>query len=169
MLRDALPKVTMTLPGPKAQEVLKRRAECMPNAIRSIYPLVIARGEGAMFEDVDGNVLLDWVGGVGVLNIGYSHPALIEAAKDQLDKYFHAMMNITTHERYIEFAEKMNEVVPVRGDKKKTMFVNSGAEADENAVKIARNVTKRPNIIVFTGAFHGRTVLTMTKTANRNY
>ena len=169
MLRDALPKVNMPLPGPKAQEVLKRRAECMPNAIRSIYPCVISRGEGAMFEDVDGNVLLDWVGGVGVLNIGYSHPALIEAAKEQMDKYFHAMMNITTHERYIEFAEKMNEVVPVRGDKKKTMFVNSGAEADENAVKIARNVTKRPNIIVFTGAFHGRTVLTMTMTANRNY
>lgn len=122
-----------------------------------------------MFEDVDGNIFLDWVGGVGVLNIGYSQPEVIKAAKEQMDKYFHAMMNITTHERYIEFAEKMNEVVPVRGDKKKTMFVNSGAEADENAVKIARNYTKRPNIIVFSGAFHGRTVLTMTMTANRNY
>jgi len=169
MLRDALPKVTMPLPGPKAAAVLQRRAECMPNGIKSIYPCVIARGEGAMFEDVDGNIFLDWVGGVGVLNIGYSQPEVIKAAKEQMDKYFHAMMNITTHERYIEFAEKMNEVVPVRGDKKKTMFVNSGAEADENAVKIARNYTKRPNIIVFSGAFHGRTVLTMTMTANRNY
>ncbi len=169
MLREALPKVTMPLPGPKATEVLKRRAECMPNGIKSIYPCVISRGEGAMFEDVDGNIFLDWVGGVGVLNIGYSQPEVIKAAKEQMDKYFHAMMNITTHERYIEFAEKMNEVVPVRGDKKKTMFVNSGAEADENAVKIARNYTKRPNIVVFSGAFHGRTVLTMTMTANRNY
>jgi len=157
MLREALPKVTMPLPGPKATEVLKRRAECMPNGIKSIYPCVISRGEGAMFEDVDGNIFLDWVGGVGVLNIGYSQPEVIKAAKEQMDKYFHAMMNITTHERYIEFAEKM------------TMFVNSGAEADENAVKIARNYTKRPNIVVFSGAFHGRTVLTMTMTANRNY
>ncbi len=169
MLRTALPKVNMTLPGPKAQKVIERRANAMPNAIRCGYPLVISRGEGAMFEDVDGNVILDWVGGVGVLNIGYSHPALIEAVKEQSEKYFHAMMNITTHERYIEFAEKINKIAPVKGDEKKTMFVNSGAEADENAVKIARNFTKRPNIIVFDGAFHGRTVLTMTMTANPNY
>ena len=79
------------------------------------------------------------------------------------------MMNITTHERYIELAEKMNEIVPVKGEKKKTMFVNSGAEADENAVKIAKSYTGRPNIIVFTGAFHGRTMLTMAMTAKKAY
>ncbi len=169
MLRTALPKVNMTLPGPKSQAIIERRANAMPNAIKCGYPLVIERGEGAMFEDPDGNVILDWVGGVGVLNIGYSHPKLIEAVKTQSEKYFHAMMNITTHERYIEFAEKFNAIAPVRGEEKKTMFVNSGAEADENAVKIARNVTKRPNILVFDGAFHGRTVLTMTMTANPNY
>ncbi len=169
MLRTALPKVTMHLPGPKAQAVIERRANNMPNAIKCGYPLVLERGEGAMFEDVDGNIILDWVGGVGVLNIGYSHPKLIEAVKEQSEKYFHAMMNITTHERYIEFAEKINKVAPVKGTEAKTMFVNSGAEADENAVKIARNHTKRPNIIVFDGAFHGRTVLTMTMTANPNY
>lgn len=169
MLRDALPKVTMPLPGPKAKAVIERRANAMPNAIRCIYPCVIARGEGAMFEDVDGNVFLDWIGGVGVLNIGYSHPELIDAVKEQSEKYFHAMMNITTHERYIELAEKMNSIVPVKGDTKKTMFVNSGAEADENAVKIAKSFTKRPNVIVFTGAFHGRTMLTMTMTAKKAY
>ena len=169
MLRTALPKVNMPLPGPKAQEVIKRRENAMPNAIKCGYPLVISRGEGAMFEDVDGNIILDWVGGVGVLNIGYSHPTLIEAVKEQSEKFFHAMMNITTHEKYIEFAEKINKIAPVKGDEKKTMFVNSGAEADENAVKIARNFTKRPNIIVFDGAFHGRTTLTMTMTANPNY
>jgi 4-aminobutyrate aminotransferase/(S)-3-amino-2-methylpropionate transaminase len=169
MLRDALPKVTMPLPGPKAQEVINRRAECMPNAIKCGYPCVISRGEGAMFEDVDGNIFLDWIGGVGVLNIGYSHPALIDAVKEQSEKYFHAMMNITTHERYVEFAEMINQIAPVKGDKKKTMFVNSGAEADENAVKIAKSYTGRPNIIVFTGAFHGRTMLTMTMTGKKAY
>lgn len=169
MLRDALPKVTMTLPGPNAQKVIDRRALAMPNAIKCGYPCVIARGEGAMFEDVDGNIFLDWVGGVGVLNIGYSHPELIDAVKEQSQKYFHAMMNITTHERYIELAEKMNRMVPVKGKPRKTMFVNSGAEADENAVKIAKSVTGRPNIIVFSGAFHGRTMLTMAMTAKKAY
>lgn len=170
MLREALPKiVTETLPGPKAKAVLDRRAKAMPDAIKSVYPCVIERGEGAMFEDVDGNIFLDWVGGVGVLNIGYSNPDLIDAVKTQSEKYFHAMMNITTHERYIELAERMNEIVPVKGDTKKTMFANSGAEADENAVKIAKSYTGRPNIIVFTGAFHGRTQMTMAMTAKKAY
>lgn len=169
MLKEALPKIITPLPGPKAQAVIDRRAAAMPGAIKCAYPCVIARGEGAMFEDVDGNIFLDWIGGVGVLNIGYSNPELIEAVNEQSKKYFHAMMNITTHERYIELAEKMNQIVPVKGDKKKTMFVNSGAEADENAVKIAKSFTGRPNIIVFSGAFHGRTMLTMTMTAKKAY
>jgi len=169
MLREALPKIITPLPGPKAKEIIARREEAMPNAVKCIYPCVIKRGEGAMFEDVDGNIFLDWVGGVGVLNIGYSHPELIDAVKEQSEKYFHAMMTITTHEGYIKLAEKMNQIVPVRGDKKKTMLVNSGAEADENAVKIAKSFTGRPNIIVFSGAFHGRTMMTMAMTAKKTY
>lgn len=169
MLKNALPKIITPLPGPKAKAVLDRRAEAMPGAIKSVYPCVISRGEGAMFEDVDGNIFLDWVGGVGVLNIGYSHPELIEAVKEQSDKYFHAMMNIVTHEGYIQLAEKLNEIVPVKGTKKKTMFANSGAEADENAVKIAKSYTKRPNIIVFSGAFHGRTLLASCMTSKKAY
>lgn len=170
MLKTSLPKIiTSTLPGPKAQAIIDRRSEAVPSAIRCGYPCVIKRGEGAMFEDVDGNIFLDWVGGVGVLNVGYSQPKLIEAVKAQADNFFHGMMNIVTHEGYIALAEKMNAVVPVKGDKKKTMFANSGAEADENAVKIAKAFTKRPNIIVFSGAFHGRTTLTMTMTSNKAY
>ena len=169
-LREALPKiVTGTLPGPKGQEIMDRRAKAVPNGIGTAYKAVIKRGEGAMFEDVDGNIFLDWIGGVGVLNIGYSNPACIEAVKEQADKFFHSMFDITTHEGYVALAEKMNEIVPVKGDQKKTMFVCSGSEADENAVKIARNYTGRPNIIVFTGAFHGRTSLTMTMTAKKAY
>ncbi len=169
MLKDALPKINTPLPGPKASAILKRRKEAMPNAIKSVYPCVINRGEGAMIEDVDGNIFLDWVGGVGVLNIGYSHPELVEAVKEQADKYFHAMMNIITHEGYIKLAEKMNQIVPVKAAKRKTMFANSGAEAVENAVKVAKSYTGRPNIIVFSGAFHGRTLLTSTMTAKKAY
>ncbi len=169
MLREALPMVKTPLPGPAAAAILERRAKAIPAAIKCPYPCVIKRGEGAMFEDVDGNLFLDWVGGVGVLNIGYSHPEVIKALKDQSENYFHAMMNIVTHEGYIKLAEKMNSIVPVRGDEKITMLVNSGAEANENAIKIAKAFTKRPNIIVFSGAFHGRTLLTMTMTSKKAY
>ena len=169
MLRDALPEIKTLLPGPKAEAVLKRREEAVPGAIKSVYPCVISRGEGAMLEDLDGNRFLDWVGGVGVLNIGYSHPEIVEAVKEQSEKYFHGMMNIVTHEGYIELAEKMNEIVPLKSEKRKTMFANSGAEAIENAVKIAKSYTGRPNIIVFSGAFHGRTLLAATMTAKKTY
>ncbi len=169
-LREAMPcVVTDTLPGPKGQAILNRRKAAIPDAIKSVYPLVIERGEGAMMEDVDGNIFLDWVGGVGVLNVGYSQPALIEAVKSQADKFFHSMMNISTHEPYIELAEKLNAIMPTKGDVNKTMLANSGAEAVENAVKMAKGYTKRPNIIVFSGAFHGRTQLTMTMTAKKAY
>ena len=103
------------------------------------------------------------------MNAGFTHPEVVEAVKAQAEKYFHGMQNIVTHEGYVALAEKMNEIVPVRGDKKKTFFANSGAEADENAVKVAKAYTKRPNIIVFSGAFHGRTMLTMSMTSKKAY
>lgn len=170
MLRTALPEiVTGTLPGPKAKEIIDRRAAAVPGAIRCAYPVAIARGEGAMIEDVDGNRFLDWIGGVGVLNIGFSHPEIVAAVKEQAEKYFHGMFNIVTHEGYVALAEKLAQIVPVQGDSKKVFFANSGAEADENAVKVARAYTRRPNIIAFSGAFHGRTMLTMTMTAKKAY
>ena len=170
MLKDALPKiVTDTLPGPKAQALIDRRAAATPKAIGCPYPVAIARGEGAMIEDLDGNLFLDWVGGVGVLNIGYSQPEVVAAVKEQAEKYFHGMFNIVTHEGYVALAEKLCEIAPVKGSEKKAYFANSGAEADENAVKIAKAYTGRPNIIVFSGAFHGRTLLTMSMTSKKSY
>ena len=170
MLRTALPEIiTDTLPGPKAQALIDRRAQAVPAAIRCVYPVAIARGEGAMLEDLDGNRFLDWIGGVGVLNIGYSHPEVIDAVKAQAEQYFHGMFNIVTHEGYVALAEKLAQLAPVRGTAKKVFFANSGAEADENAVKIARAYTGRPNLITFSGAFHGRTLLTMTLTAKKAY
>lgn len=170
MLRTDLPQIiTETLPGPKAQELIARRAKAVPSAIRCAYPVVIERGEGAMIEDVDGNKFLDWIGGVGVLNIGYSQPEIVEVVKDQAEKYFHGMFNIVTHEGYVALAEKLAQIAPVKGESKKVYFANSGAEADENAVKVAKAYTKRPNIIVFSGAFHGRTLLTMSMTSKKAY
>ena len=122
-----------------------------------------------MIEDVDGNKFLDWIGGVGVLNIGYSQPEVVEAVKAQADNYFHGMFNTVTHEGYVALAEKLCEIAPVKGAHKKAFFANSGAEADENAVKVAKAYTGRPNIIVFSGAFHGRTLLTMYMTSKKAY
>lgn len=170
MLRTELPCiVTEELPGPVAKKIIERRKESIPSAISCTYPVVIERGEGAMVQDVDGNRFLDWIGGVGVLNIGYSQPEIIEAVKKQSERYFHGMINIVTHEGYVKLAEKLSEIAPVKGERKKVYFANSGAEADENAVKIAKAYTKRPNIIVFSGAFHGRTLLTMSMTSKKAY
>ncbi|MEQ8154065.1 MAG: aspartate aminotransferase family protein [Clostridiaceae bacterium] len=170
MLGKELPKIiTDKIPGPKAKVIIDRRENATPSAIRCAYPVVIEKGEGAMIQDVDGNIFLDWIGGVGVLNIGFSHPEVIEAVKTQADNYFHGMFNIVTHEGYVELAEKLSSIAPVKGEKKKAFFANSGAEADENAVKIAKGYTKRSNIIVFSGGFHGRTMLTMAMTAKKAY
>ncbi len=168
--REALPEiVTDTLPGPRSASLIQRRKNAVPDAIGCIYPAAVEEGAGAVLRDMDGNIFLDWVGGVGVLNIGYSHPEIIPVVKAQAEKYFHAMQNILTHEGYVALAEKMNEIVPVRGDKKRTFFANSGAECDENAVKIAKAFTGRKCIIVFSGAFHGRTTLTMAMTSKKAY
>jgi len=170
MLKNELPHIfTSTVPGPEAAKILAQRRKEVPDGLGCIYPCVMKDAEGAMIEDPDGNRFLDWIGGVGVLNVGHAHPEVIDAVKNQADLYFHGMFSVVTHPGYVELAEKMNSIVPVRGEKKRTFFVNSGAETLENAVKIARLYTKRPNIITFSGAFHGRTLLTMTMTAKKSY
>ncbi len=171
MLREELPEIiTEHVPGPKAEALLKKRDEALPKALCGYtYPICIKRGEGAILEDVDGNKFLDFIGGVGVLNIGYSRPEVVEAVKEQAEKYFHCIFNVVAHEGYIELARQFDELMPCRGEKKKTFFANSGAEADENAIKVAKAYTGRHSIICFSGAFHGRTNLTMALTAKKSY
>ena len=171
MLKDELPEiVTGTVPGPKAKELLDRRNAAVPKALcGSTYPICIARGEGAMIEDLDGNKFLDWIGGVGVLNMGYSRPEVVEAVKEQAGKYFHTIFNVVVHDGFVALAEKFNQTIPCRGDKKNTYFANSGAEADENAIKVAKAYTGRPNVVCFSGAIHGRTNLTMALKAKKAY
>ena len=157
-------KIVTSIPGPKSQELLKVREKNVPGGVSGQCLAFIKKGEGAMFEDIDGNVMLDFAGGIGVLNIGYSHPEVVKVVKEQADKFFFSNINIILYEQYIKLAEKLNNIMP--GDfPKKTMFLNSGAECNENAVKIARKYTGRSQIIVFTGAFHGRTLLTMSMTS----
>jgi len=157
-------KIITELPGPKSQELLKIREKNVPAGVSGQCTAFIKRGQGALVEDIDGNVFLDFAGGIGVLNIGYCHPEVVEVVKEQSEKFFHTSINVILYEQYIRLAEKLNNLVPGNFEKK-TMFVNSGAEADENAVKIARRYTNRSEIVCFTGAFHGRTLLTMTMTS----
>src|SRR5262245_24223122 len=157
-------KLVTDIPGPKSREWFKRRAESIPAGVTSIHPIVTARASGAIIEDVDGNRLIDFATGIAVLNVGHSSPAVVEAATRQLELDTHSCFHVTANEPYIELAERLNELAPGEHDKK-TMFANSGAEAVENAVKIARHATGRSAVVAFDHAFHGRTLMGMSLTA----
>lgn len=152
------------IPGPKSRALLERRQRAVVQGLSLSHPVGIAAAEGAVVTDVDGNRLIDFAGGIGTLNVGHCHPHVVAAAKAQLDRLMHMCFAVTMYEPYIAAAERLNALTP--GDfPKKTMFVNSGAEAVENAVKIARYFTKRPAILAFEHAFHGRTLLAITLTS----
>src|SRR5665648_208413 len=165
MLRDSLPKIITELPGPKSRVVIEKRSNEIPSSISCATPCVIDRAEGAMVQDLDGNIFLDFVAGIGVMNIGHSNPEVIKAVQKQAERYFHPQINTFHYSEYIDLAAKLNTITP--GDfKKRTAFFNSGSEAIDNVIKIARSYTKRPNIVAFTGAFHGRTYMAMTLTSS---
>ncbi|MBM3676678.1 MAG: aspartate aminotransferase family protein [Actinobacteria bacterium] len=130
--------------------------------------LVVARAQGASVVDVDGREFLDFVGGIGCQNLGHGNDAVVAAVHEQVDRFMHQQIGIGSYESYVEVCRKLNESVPISGPVK-SMLVNSGAEAVENAVKIARAATGRPGILVFDRGFHGRTLLTMTMTAKLVY
>jgi 4-aminobutyrate aminotransferase/(S)-3-amino-2-methylpropionate transaminase len=157
-------KLITEIPGPKSKEWFARRENAVPRGVANIHPIVTSRASGAIVEDVDGNRLIDFATGIAVLNVGHTAPEVVLAAQRQLELDTHSCFHVTANEPYIELAERLNELVP--GDhEKKTMFANSGAEAVENAIKIARKATGRSAVVVFDHAFHGRTLLAMTMTA----
>ena len=157
-------KLVTEIPGPKSREWFERRAQAIPQGVFNTHPIVTARASGAIIEDVDGNRLIDFATGIAVLNVGHTSPEVVKAAQDQLERDTHTCFHVTANEPYIELAERLNALTP--GDfPKKTMFANSGAEAVENAVKIARKATGRQAIVTFDHAFHGRTLLAMSLTA----
>jgi 4-aminobutyrate aminotransferase/(S)-3-amino-2-methylpropionate transaminase len=152
------------LPGPKSQELLARRAAAVSAALYQSVPIAYARASGSLVEDVDGNILLDLVGGIGALAVGHAPAQVTEAIQAQAEKYIHVCPIVANYEPYIEVCEQLNAITP--GDfPKKTLLANGGAEAVENAVKLSRAYTKRAAIICFEGAYHGRSNLTMALTS----
>jgi 4-aminobutyrate aminotransferase/(S)-3-amino-2-methylpropionate transaminase len=152
------------IPGPKSQELMRRRNAAVPRGVAHATPIFAARAEGARLEDVDGNHYIDFAGGIGCLNVGHRAPGILSAIRGQLDLFLHTCFSVAPYGKYIELAERLNSLTPGKFPKK-TILVNSGAEAIENSIKIARSYTRRPAIICFEDAFHGRTMLTMSLTS----
>ncbi len=152
------------VPGPKSKALGQRRTAAVPRGLSHSTPIYVAKAENAWLEDVDGNRFIDFAVGIGCLNVGHRQEPVLTAIQRQLDSFLHTCVQVTPYESYIRLAERMNEVTPGNFPKK-TLFVNSGAEAVENAVKIARAHTGRSGIIAFEDAFHGRTMMTLALTS----
>src|SRR6187401_1617749 len=152
------------IPGPRSREILERKERVIADPLSVYLPIVVEEASGASLTDVDGNTFIDFTGGVGCLNVGHSHPRVVEAAQEQLAKFSHTDFTIVPYEVYVTLAERLIAVSPFAGPAKAAFF-NAGTEAVENAIKFARSYTKRPAVIVFEGAFHGRTLLSMTMTS----
>lgn len=152
------------IPGPKGQAILKRRADSTPAGLAKSTEVVVADAKGAVITDVDGNVVLDFAGAIGVMNIGHCSPKIVKAIQQQVEKYIHTCSLVTTVEPMVELCELLNKVTPGKFAKK-TLLANSGSEAVENAVNIARYFTKRKGVICFEGGYHGRTLLTLSLTS----
>ena len=147
-----------------SQELMALREEYVPQGPFNVTPLFVEKAKGAVVYDVEGRELIDFAGGIGVMNIGHCHPKVVAAIKDQAEKYTHTCFHVVMYEPYVKLAERLCILTP-GSFPKMAMFANSGAEAVENAVKIARYYTKRPAIIAFENGFHGRTLLAMSLTS----
>ena len=157
-------RLKTAIPGPRSQELAARRERAVPKGIGHSTPVYAASAHGALVTDVDGNVFLDFAGGIGTLNVGHTNPEVVRAATEQLARATHTCFSVAPYESYVALAEALNRLTP--GDfAKKTMLANSGAEALENAVKIARHATNREAVVVFEHAFHGRTLMTLSMTS----
>ena len=152
------------LPGPKSLAALERRKNALPGGLAKSTDVVVERAKGALVWDVDGNQLIDFAGGIGMINVGHCEEHVVRAIKEQADKYIHTCSLVTTMEPYLDLAELMNSVTPGNFPKK-TLLANSGSEAVENAVNIAKYYTKRNAVLCFEGAYHGRTLLTLSLTS----
>ncbi|MBA2425354.1 MAG: 4-aminobutyrate--2-oxoglutarate transaminase [Actinobacteria bacterium] len=152
------------IPGPRAREFLEREARAVARPVAVHTPVVAAEAHGSTITDVDGNTFIDFVGGVGVMNVGHGHPRVVQAIHEQVDRFLHTDFTVVAYELYVELAERLGALVPLSGETRSAFF-NAGAEAVENAVKLARLYTGRQAVIAFDGAFHGRTLLALTMTS----
>ncbi|MEM1540501.1 MAG: 4-aminobutyrate--2-oxoglutarate transaminase [Candidatus Bathyarchaeia archaeon] len=161
------PEIVITPPGPNSKRLAVLREKYVPKAVYSVTPIFVAESEGAIITDVDGNKYIDFATGISCLNIGHRHPEVIKAIEKQMMKHLHLCFHVTPYEPYIKVAEKLANIAPGSFDKK-VVLVNSGAEAVENAVKVARRYSGKPSVITFEYAFHGRTRLAMSLTGQVN-
>jgi 4-aminobutyrate aminotransferase / (S)-3-amino-2-methylpropionate transaminase / 5-aminovalerate transaminase len=153
-----------SVPGPRSREILERKERAVASPLAIYLPVVAAEAHGSTITDVDGNTFIDFTGGVGVLNVGHTHPRVVEAVQEQAARFIHTDFTIVPYEVYITLAERLLGVAPFSGPAKAAFF-NAGSEAVENAVKFARAYTRRPAVIAFDGAFHGRTLLSLSLTS----
>jgi 4-aminobutyrate aminotransferase / (S)-3-amino-2-methylpropionate transaminase / 5-aminovalerate transaminase len=152
------------VPGPRSREIVERKERVITNAMSLYLPIVAAEGRGSTLTDVDGNTYLDFTGGVGCLNVGHSHPKVVEAVQEQAARFLHTDFTMVPYEVCVTLAERLIAVAPFSGPAKAAFF-NAGTEAVENSVKFARAYTGRPAVIGFEGGFHGRTLLSLTLTS----
>jgi 4-aminobutyrate aminotransferase / (S)-3-amino-2-methylpropionate transaminase / 5-aminovalerate transaminase len=155
------------IPGPRSREILQREARAVARPLIVHAPIVAAEARGSTITDVDGNTFVDFVGGVGVANVGHGHPRVLAAIAEQSERFLHTDFTVVAYELYVELAERLGALAPISGETRAAFF-NSGAEAVENAVKLARLHTGRKAVIAFEGAFHGRTLLALTMTAKED-
>lgn len=162
------PKIKVTPPGPKAKKIVERDSAVISPSFGRAYPLVIERGEGSIVVDVDGNEFIDMNAGLAVCSVGHSHPKVVKAIKDQVDKFIHYSYTDFYYDDYVDLGEKLHDLVP--GDHKKKFFYgNSGAESIEAAMKVARWHTGRQGYLAYIGSFHGRTLGAVSLTASKPY
>ena len=152
------------IPGPRSQEILDRKQAVVADPLSIYVPVVVERGQGATVTDVDGNTFVDFMGGVGCLNVGHAHPRVTSAVQEQAERFLHTDFSILPYELYVTLSERLLAVTPISGPTKAAFF-NAGTEAVENAIKFARSYTGRPAVIAFEGGFHGRTLLSLTMTS----
>jgi len=157
-------RIRTDVPGPNSRALMKRRDAAVPRGLAHAVPVFAASADGATVTDVDGNVYLDFAGGIGVMNVGHSSPTVVRALRDQAERFSHVCFSVAPYESYVTLAERLVRLSPGRFAKK-ALLVNSGAEAIENAVKIARHATKRPGVLCFEDGFHGRTLLALSLTS----
>ena len=158
----------MALVDSRNQTLWQLRERYVPRGVAQAHPVFVARAEGSRIWDVDGKEYLDFAGGIGVMNVGHGHPRVLQAVRAQLERFTHVCFQVTPYEAYVRLAERLAKLAP--GDfSKKTLFLTTGAEAVENAVKIARAYTGRPAVVALTHSFHGRTLLGMSLTGKASY
>ncbi len=153
---------------PKSTALINRRLAAVPTGVGMFNNVTAVSASGAIIVDADGRELIDFAGGIGVVNAGHAPPSVVKAIQEQAAKFLHVSFNVATYEPYVALCEKLNALLP-HGDRTKTMLVSTGAEAVENAIKIARQATGRQGVVCFTDAFHGRTMMAMTLTSKVAY